>query len=272
MVSTYTLLTQFWPWYKALLLGIPFAFAWVVVAWSITDKSVLRRPYPYIGIFLALFIEKIYWALFYTLYPISYRDSFGAIEDALNVGNTNFAIPSAEWLNLFDSASYLFIIIEFIVAIVLFGTLWYLARPKDFTKLNIKRIGLVVIGAILMTVPLWIWKAIAYFGGLRFFEFFITNWEWIYWYNFLFHGIPIAIAMVIFAFVITNIKSRAKFFLYVIILVSVLIPHIPIYDYMFWVRSSSTVTVFSYFFVFAVMFFVMFLSLLLLSKTKYIEQ
>jgi len=260
-------------------LGIPSSFAWVVIAWVITDKSVVRKPYPYIVIFTALFFEKIYWALFYNIYPITYRTSSGSIADALAVGNTRLAMPSVEWLNLLDNANNLFIVVEFIVAIILFMTIWYLVRPKDFIRacskfdfVKTKRIAFLIISAILMTVPLWIWKAIAEIGGPELIRTLFSYTDLIDWYNLLFYGIPIAIALVLFAFVITNIKSRIKSVLYLVILVSVLIPYIPMYDYMFWVRSSSTVTVFSYFFVFAAMYFVMFLSLLLLSKTKYIEQ
>lgn len=275
MFSTYVFRTSLWPWHKALLLGVPYAFAWVVVAWIITDKSVFRKPYPYIVIFVVLFFEKIYWALFYNLFPMTYRTSSGSIGGALALGNTNYAIPSVEWLNLLENANNLFIVVEFIVVLALFVTLWSLVRPKDFEKLSFlktKRMILLIISVILMTVPLWIWKAIAEIGGPELIRDLFRNIDWIDWYNLLFYGIPIAIALVIFAFVITNIKSKVKNILYLVILLSVLIPHVPIYDYMFWVRSSSTAAVFSYFFVFAAMYFVMFLSLLLLSKTKYIEQ
>ena len=273
--STYVFRMSLWPWYKALLLGVPFAFAWVVVAWIITDKSVFRKPYPYVVIFVVLFFEKIYWALFYNLFPITYRTSSGSIGDGLALGNTNYAIPSAEWLNLLENANNLFIVVEFVVVLALFVTLWSLVRPKDFEKLSFlknKRMILLIISAILMTIPLWIWRAISYIGGPELIRDLFRNIDWIGWYNLLFYGIPIAIALVIFAFVITNIKSKAKNILYLVILLSVLILYVPIYDYMFWVRSSSATTVFSYFFVFAAMYFVMFLSLLLLSKTKYIEQ
>jgi len=275
MFSTYVFRMSLWPWHKALLLGVPSAFAWVVVAWIITDKSVLRKPYPYIIIFTVMFFEKIYWALFYNLFPVTYRTSSGSIGDALALGNGFSAIPSVEWFNLLVNANNLFIVVEFIVALVLFVTLWSLVRPKDFEKLSFlknKRMILLIIGAILMTVPLWILRAIAEIGGRELIRDLFTNIDWIDWYNLLFYGIPIAIALVIFAFVITNIKSKVKNILYLGILLSVLIPYVPIFDYMVWFRSSSTVTVFSYYFVFAAMYFVMFLSLLLLSKTKYIEQ
>jgi len=275
MVSTYVFRMHIWPWHKALLLGIPYAFAWVVIAWIITDKSVLRKPYPYIVIFVVLFFEKIYWALFFNLFPMTYRTNYGSIGNTLALGNGISGIPSVEWFNLFENANNLFIVVEFIVGLVLFVTLWSLARPKDFEKLSFlktKRMILLIVSAILMTIPLWIWRAISEIGGPELIMDLFRNIDWVDWYNLLFYGIPIAIAMVIFAFVITNIKSKAKNVLYLVILLSVLIPHIPIYDYMFWLRSSSTFTVFSYFFVFAVLYFVMFLSFLLLSKTKYIEQ
>jgi len=268
-------LSLWWPWHKALLIVVPYAFAWVVVAWIITDKSILRKPYPYIAIFVALFFEKIYWALFFNIFPVTYRTASGAIGDALAMGSRNSAFPTVEWLNLLQNANDLFIVVEFIVAIVLFVGLWYLARPKDFERLGSlksRKTILIIIAAILMTVPLWIWRAIAEIGGPRLISELIMNASWIDWYSLLFYGLPIAIAMVFFAFVITNIKSRAKYGLYLLIFVVLLIPYVPIFGYMNWIISSSMITVFSYFFIFAVVYFLLFLSLLLLSKTKYIEQ
>lgn len=279
MYSTYVFRMQLWPWYKTLLLAVPYAFAWVVIAWIITDKSIVRKPYPYVVVFIVLFFEKIYWSLFYNFYPVTYTNFSGEIQDAMAIGSTNIHMPSAEWLQTAENAEHLFIVVEFIVAIILFMTVWYLARPKDFTQiktkidfLKTKRMILLIISAILMTVPLWIWKAIAEIGGPEFIRTLFSYTDMIDWYNFLFFGIPIGIAMLIFAFVITNIKSKVRNVLYVLVLISILVPYIPVYDYMFWVRSSSMITVFSYFFIFAAMYFLMFLSLLLLSKTKYIEQ
>ena len=279
MISSYIFRTDLYCIYNALIYAIPFAFAWVVIAWVITDKSILRRPLPYVVIFIVIFVEKIYWALFYNIYPITYTIESGAIEDALAIGSTNFASPSREWLSLFDNANNFFIIVEFIVMLVLFGVLWYLARPKDFTQisskfgfLKTKKMGLLIIGSILMTVPLWIWKAVTEIGWAEFFNDLILNSEWIDWHNLLFYGIPIALAMLIAAFIITNIQSRAKYVLYIVIFLSVIIPRIPTYDYMFWVRESDILTVSIHFKFFGAMFFIMFLSFLLLSKTKYIEQ
>ena len=279
MYSTYVFRMQLWPLHKTLLLAVPYAFAWVVIAWVITDKSIVRKPYPYVVIFVVLFFEKIYWSLFYNFYPITYTNFSGAIEDAMAVGSTNLPIPSAGWLQTAENASNLFIVVEFTIAIILFMTIWHLARPRDFMKtyskfdfVKTKKTALLIISAILMTVPLWIWRAIAEIGGPEFIRTLFSYTELIDWYNLLFHGIPIAIALVIFAYIITNIESKIKNVLYLIVLVSVLIPYIPMYDYMFWIRSSHSTYVFTHYFIFSAMYFVLFLSLLLLSKTKYIEQ
>jgi len=273
--SVYALRIYLWPLNKTLLYAVPYAFAWVVIAWIITDKSIVRKPYPYLVIFIALFFEKIYWAIFHFLYPISDYLRTDAIGDALAVGTTRLPIPSIDWFNLLESAQNLFIIVEFVVALILFGTIWYLARPKDFAKLEFlknKRTILLIIGAILMTVPLWIWRAISYFGGPELIRDLFSNIDMIPWYNLIFSGIPIAIAMVIFGFIIKNIKNPVKIVLYTIIFFTIIIPHIPIEDFMFWSVSSDLLKVFSYFFVYAVLHFLLFLSLLLLSKRKYVEQ
>ena len=279
MYSTYAFRMLLWPMHKTLLLAVPYAFAWVVFAWIITDKSIIRKATPYIVIFFALFFEKIYWALFYYFYPITYTNLQEQIQDAMAIGSTNLPMPSADWFKAVENAENLFIILEFIVAFVLFLTIWHLTRPRDFMKtsskfgfIKTKRSVLLMISAILMTVPLWIWRAIGEIGGPELIRELFSYTDLIDWYSLLFYGIPIGVALVIFAYVITNIHSRAKGVLYLIIFLSVLVPYIPMYDYMFWVRSSSATTVFTYFFIFAAMYFVLFLSLLLLSKTKYIEQ
>ena len=123
-----------------------------------------------------------------------------------------------------------------------------------------------------MTMPFWIWNAIYYFGGTRFFEIFITNWDLISWYNLLFYGMPIAIALVIFAYVITNIKSIYKYVLYGLILLFLLVQYLPFFDFVNWKYYDDLVRVSAYFIIFGVSYFIVFLSLLLLAKTKYIEQ
>lgn len=255
--STFVFRFNLWPLHETLLLAVPYAFAWVVVAWVITDKSILRSPYPYIGVFVALFFEKIYWALFYHFYPIS----------------------SGDWLVVLENAQNLFIAIEFTVAVVLFIIIWYLARPRDFMKsrskfnfVTTKRFVLLMISGIFMTVPLWIWRAIEYIGGSEAIRTLFSYTELVDWYNLLFLGIPVGISLVIFAYIITNITCRSKIALYLIIFATTLIPHVPMYNEILWRDTSSTLNVFSYFLIFAVLYFFLFLSLLLVSKRKYIEQ
>ena len=260
--STFVFRFDLWPLHKALLMAIPYAFAWVVIAWVITDKSILRSPYPYIGVFVALFFEKIYWPLFYHFYPPNYTN-----------------ILSNDWMQTYDNAMNLFIVIEFIVAIVLFIIIWYLARPRDFMKsrskfnfVTTKRFVLLMISGIFMTVPLWILRSIEYIGGPEAISTLFSYTDLIDWYNLLFSGIPIGISLVIFAYIITNINCRSKIALYLIIFATTLIPHVPMYSEILWKDTSSTLNVFSYFLIFAFLYFFLFLSLLLLSKRKYIEQ
>ena len=118
---------------RVLVAYVPFAFTGLILAWIITDKSFLRTPYPYLGVFLLLFIYRIYWTVFYYIFTPTY-DTSSQVSDALALGTGNYLINSNEWLNLYDNATYLFIIVELIVLIGVFLLFWYLTKPFDFLK------------------------------------------------------------------------------------------------------------------------------------------
>ena len=254
---------------KALLIGVPFSFAWVVFAWAITDQSILRKPFPYVCIFVVILIEKLYWAFFYFLFPPVY-ETINEVSDNLALG-FGYPMLSRDLINLLDSAFWIFVVVEFIVMLIVFMVLWYLARPKDFKKISWKKTSLVIFASFLITMPLWIWKAIGYFGGNESILSIIRNIDYS-WYSLFFNGLQIAIAMVIFAYVITNIKSIYKFILYCLIFLFLLVPNFPFFYFVFWKSSNGLFNVSVYYFVYGISYFIIFLSLLLLGKTKYIEQ
>jgi hypothetical protein len=269
LIVNYSIHTGFLSLEKALLIGVPFSFAWVVFAWAITDQSILRKPLPYVCIFVAILAEKLYWAFFYLLFPPVYETTNG-VADALALGSGN-PMPSMDWLNLLDSAFWVFVFVEFFVLLIVFVVLWHLAKPKDFKKISLKKTTLVIFASFLMTMPLWIWRAIGYFGGSESLSWIIRNIDYS-WYNLLFNSLQIAIAMVIFTHVITNIKSIYKFVLYGLIFLFLLVPSFPFFDFAFWRSSSDLINASAYFIVYGISYFIVFLSLLLLTKTKYIEQ
>lgn len=255
---------------------IPFAFAWLIMAWAITDRSVLRTPYPYIFVFLVLFIHKIYWSLFYWLFPPVYRGGSES-SDALALGGGNLAIPSQEWLDLKMNATYLYMVIEIIVILSIFLLFWYLTHPHDFSKrkyrqLNLKnkRLIFVILGVFFTSMPLWLWHVLEAIWGTGIYEFFI-NFDYIIWFSFMFHGIPIAIGYVLLANVITKIKTQIKYGLYLLVFIFSILPFIPFHSMLD--ISWDRVIIGSYFSViYFVSYFFIFLSFILLSKTKYIEQ
>jgi len=263
---------------RIIIFYIPFSFAWLVLAWVITDKSILRTPYPYIVIFLVWFIEKIYWSLFYWIFPPVYNISGSEVSDALSLGAGNLHIPSKEWLNLQMNATYLYIIIEIIVLLSVFIIFWYLSHPSDFSKRKYKysdimknnRTLIVILGVFFMSMPSWLWHVSVSIFGKSLLEFFV-NFDIIIWYNFLIYGIPIAIGFVLFAVVITNIRDPVKHFLYLLVFIFVIIPYIPFYS-IFNVSWDKILVSFYYSIIYFVSYFFMFLSFVLLSKTKYIEQ
>ena len=263
--------------YQRFINAIPYAFGWLVFAWAITDKSIQRRIFPYLGIFVVLFFEKSYWYLFYVLYPPEYVQSgSGPIADALAFGSGHNRILDPEWFNALETAQYVFIVVKFIVMFVVFLTLWYLARPSDFRKMKIKKnlleskkMVLLVVTSFVMTMPHWLWR-IVHSG---FAQFFTHYWEMFPWSQLLFYGFSTAVAFILFAFIITKIQNRVKYLLYAIIGLLVMLPYLPreiIYStHTNWTTqmlfaTNVLINSVSYFFVF--------LSLLLLAKTKYIER
>jgi len=250
--------------YNAVVFAVPYAFAWVVLAWALTNELIKRKIVPYVAIFIALFIERIYWFVFRFLYP--YPSSSMGAHAYGSLMETAQSSSLIEWQSLQQNASYLFVIVEFVVMLIVFISLWYLVRPKDFTELKTKagllkskRLVLVVISSLLMTTRYWSWM-IAGSAILEWFGFAI-----VYWYQFIFYALPAAVALVLFAVVITNLKSQAKYVLYGLVGLFTLIPYLPFYS-MYWMTHVYYIVIqsISYFFVF--------LSLLLLVKTRHIKQ
>jgi len=281
LLATVSIITRYtgvhsWSNYKIFTSYIPYAFTWVVLAWVITDKSILRKPWPYVTIFAMLFIDKIYWNLFYLFFPPSRYYTSSLPGDAFLVGSPHLVVPSVEWFNLQEKAHHLLIIVEFVIMVSVFIIFWYLSRPRDFTKLKTKlgflknkRMILIVIGSFFITMHLWLFHVVRYIGGIRFFEFLITNWYMIDWFNFLFHGLPLAIGIIVFAVVITNIEDKIKYLLYLIIFLIILLLYTPWFNQVYYIHSMvlNIVHIFCYF----LLYMLLFLSTLLLAKTKYLE-
>ena len=163
LTKTYQLHME--PNIQAILIGLTYAFTWTIIAWIITDQSIIRKPYPYLGIFIPLFITKIYWNIVLYLFPPTYETGT-QISDALALLGTRSI--SSDWYNLIENANTLLIIIEFIVMIIVLTILWYLSHPKDFKQkifYKSKRTILVILGAFFFTMPLWIPRVLTYLFG-----------------------------------------------------------------------------------------------------------
>jgi len=239
---------------KSFLIGVPFAFAWVVFAWAVTDQSILRKLLTYALIFFVILFEKMYWSIFYYLFPMKYNS---------DLSDHAGSFYANDWFNLYQNALNVYIFVLFISMFILFFIIWHLAKPKEFKQKRFSKIVLIFISAILMTSYLWTWRV---------FNFITINMDVLHWYNLIFYGIPVSIALVIFAFVITNIKSSSRYALYLLVVVFSLLPYLPMFGEIFWTRSSYFWNLAGYFFVVGLSYFVIFVSLVLLSKAKYLEQ
>ena len=236
---------------RILIFAIPSGFAWVILAWVITDKSILRTIGPYLTIFILVFIEKIFFYVFLNLYT-----------------------EISDWFQYYEIVTNIFMVLSFVSTLFLLLILWYLARPSDFTRekygfLKNKRILLVIFSTILIK-----FFEIQYFWYILTgdfpFRFLIENLDYIIWYNLIF-TVPTVIGFILFAVVITNIKSDVKYGIYSLIGLSVFIQYFPflssfdIVGWGFWGVKTY------YFIISIISYFLMFLGLLLVSKSKYVE-
>ena len=204
---------------KILTIAIPYSFAWVILAWIITDRSVLRKTAPYLGIFVILLLEKIY---------------------------------------LFASGTedYFFILIKFVLMLIVFLIIWHLAQPKDFTKtsfLKSKKLMLIIICSIIMAIP--------HLASIT-----MCN-----CYGLLTYGVFFSIALTLFSTIITNITEKTRYILYALIFVFTLVTSTQAY-FSHEFNLDANVFTLAHFVVNVILYFFIFSSILLLSKTKYLEQ
>ena len=127
---------------------------------------------------------------------------------------------------------------------------------------------LLVTISFIMTIPLWLWRFALH--GLA--QFFTNYWEIIPLSQFLIYGLSTAVAFILFAVIITKIQSRAKYLLYAIIGLFVVFPYL--YEYITYdVYTNWTVqmAIAMDVLINSISHFFVFLSILLLAKSKYIE-
>jgi len=199
-------------------IAIPQAFVWVIIAWMVTDKSILRKTTPYLGIFTVIFLEKIY-------------------------------------LSSIEAIDYFYVFIKFVITITVFLILWHLARPKDFTKTNSlksKKMLIVIFTSISMIMPYLISTVVC--GS----------------YALIIHGLFFAAGLTAFSTVITNITGKTRYKLYTLVFVFALIVSITM-SLNNGINLSLVPSTLIFFIVSFVSYFFIFLSLLLLTKTKYLE-
>lgn len=253
--------------YKSLIVGSTFSFSWVIIAWLITDISIIRKTIPYLSIFFLLLLDKIYWGIFYYFYPpISF-------EEVVSSGNF---IRAEEYGIIVENAFYFSIVLKFIVFFSVFLIFWYLSKPRDFKdKLSFfkkKNIVYVILASIFITMPYWIFRVIYFFDGRDIIMHLSKNSMISSLFYFLIGAIPFIIGIVLFSVIITNIKTSKKYILYGLVIIFSIIYQIPIYNFGLWKFYNNILLVLAYFIVYFLCYFFIYLSFLLLSKPKYIEQ
>jgi len=266
-IITYKIYTFPETTYKSFIIGLTYSFSWVTIAWIITDRSLLRKLLPYFVIFILLFLDKVYWSIFYYFYPpLSTKEI---------LISENYHIAD-KWYSVYESAQYLHIVIKFLLMIIVFIIFWYLTKPRDFKEKNIflrkKNMIYVILASFFITLPLWLSRALFSIVGFDVLHSVIKDTLSSSIFYFFTGGIPFIISLLIFSLIITNIKTSKKFILYGIIILSALIYLIPLYDFGLWIYSENILFSSFYFIIHGICYFIIFLCFLFLSKTKYIEQ
>jgi len=253
--------------YRSIIIGVSYSFSWVVVAWAITDRSIFRKVLPYLSIFVLLFLDKIYWGIFYYFNPPL------SISDLAILENYN-EIDS--WNTVYENAYYFHIFVKFLIVLIVFIIFWYLTRPKDFKQKTIffkkKKMVYVILASFFMTMSLWFSRLLFNIFGTDLIHSVISDNFSSSLFYFVTGGVLIIISLLFFSLVITNIKTNKKFILYGLVALSVFIYSVPLYNFGLWKYSEDIILTSIYFVIYAICYFVIFLCFLLLSKTKYIEQ
>ncbi len=243
-----------------LIPGTCFAFAFVTLSWILTDQSLLRKTWPYLTIFILSFIIVSFWKIIYFSIDLSIK----------NYQNINYSI--------LEKISYLQIIVNFLIILTLVLLFWYLVKPKDFQdkkifflkKENKIKTILTISIPFFMTLPYWL-NHLIYIFNKNFFSDLLSNIDLYHWYIFLLKTIPFFFAAIFFAILINNLKENKKYYLYSIIGSFVLIQNITF----FLIYNITNSDFFSILIItsvnYGISFFIIFLSLLLLSKNRYLE-
>lgn len=233
----------------SLVRALPIAFAWLVLTWMITDLKIIRRPGPYLLIFFLIFIENIYYSIFYNFYPEIYE-------------------------NQTIDINLLFVLTKIITTLLFILVIWYLSKPRDFARkkyefIKNKKIIIVVFSTFFVCLPV-IYYPIYLITGFHPLNL-ATNIDFLNWYNFIFGGIPFTIGMLLLSVIVTNIKTKTKFYIYSIIGFFLLFQYLPFRYYLnFSEWTSLTFDIYDFIINFTSWFFV-FLGLLLVSKKNYLE-
>jgi len=232
---------------KSSIVAISYAFTWVVFAWIITDKCILRKPYPYILIFILFFVERLYWSINYHLF--SYEN--------------------------FNEAYNFYMIFDLLIIICVFTIFWYLSKPKNFKDFNsflkTKNMVYVLFAAFFTSMGIWLTKFILENSSIELIQSIYETEFSFSSFIFITNAIPYIFGILFLSFVITNIRSNKKYGLYGIIILFSMLFFLPFDSFLFYGYSQDILKVIIYFLFFGIAYFVIFTSLTLLSKTKYLD-
>ncbi len=259
-ISTYTLSYQSIE--GILIPGICFGFAFVILSWILTHQSHLRKTWPYLTIFILTFIYVNFWKIIYFSLDFSYKK-----------------LKFIDY-NIFEIIIYLQIIIRFLAVLTVVIIFWYLVKPKDFQdkkqyffikKENTKKTILTIIIPFLVTTPYWL-NLLTYYLNKNFHaDLLLSSMDLYHWYIFLIKAIPLFFAAIFFAIIINHLKDNKKYYLYTSIGIFVLIQNISILSIFNLTAQNFLTNIIFFSLKNGISFFFIFLSLLLLTKKRYLD-
>lgn len=243
-----------------LIPGICFAFAGLVISWVLTHQSHLRKTWPYITIFILSFIYVSYWKIIYYIYDpfrFLYRNSY----------------------SFFQTVFYLQLVINFFIILTMVFIFRYLIKPEEFSKniyslfekKNQRKTILSIAIPFLMISPFIINYISFYLSKDFYHDLFVLNQTFHFIQIFLTILIPYLFAVLIFAILINRLKSKKRFYFYGIIGISTITLYIP-YTFYFDIYTTDFDTIKTFLIIKnTIVYLLIFISLLFLSKDRYLE-
>ncbi|MEF8879644.1 MAG: hypothetical protein V5A64_04565 [Candidatus Thermoplasmatota archaeon] len=219
-----------------MITAVSVSYSWVIFSWVITNRSVFRKTWQYFSVFVLVFIGNFGWF---------------KLLDSIDV---KFFPSKLTYLQ-----NFLIAIPGFIATLVVVLLVWRLTRPKDFKKSE-KWVEIVKKPRFAMSI-----------SAAFFIQYLPTVSSLLLDKTYIVSIFFMALGWLLISIVVTRIRSKVKYWLHGIIFFVAMIPMVYYsLDWSIFIDNSIYMNSIGFLFTF-VSYFILFVSLLLLSKPRYLE-